>query len=171
MQDAQLAETQHSLIQIRPQHQQRQQQNQQFEGGENFVTTSIAKLDADTAESHRESRRKHLHLQLHNGKRVVVHGSLHHLSSGGDSVSRREIQKVDGVCGQDTHSQHTSVQCSLLTSAERIGRAWLKSCITFLCARKESVIWTGHVTLCCSLTCCTPRAHHLPHSLFLLPRH
>ena len=27
------------------------------------------------------------------------------------------------------------------------------------------------LTLCCSLTCRSPRAHHLPHSLFLLPRH
>ena len=27
------------------------------------------------------------------------------------------------------------------------------------------------LTLCCSLTCRLPRAHHLPHSLFLLPRH
>ena len=36
MQDAHLAETQQSLIPIRPQYQQRQRQNQQFEGGENF---------------------------------------------------------------------------------------------------------------------------------------
>ena len=36
MQDAHLAETQHSLRPIRPQHQQRQRQDQQFEGGENF---------------------------------------------------------------------------------------------------------------------------------------
>ena len=36
MQDAHLAETQQSLIPIRPQHQQRQRLNQQFEGGENF---------------------------------------------------------------------------------------------------------------------------------------
>ena len=36
MQDAHLAETQQSLRPIRPQHQQRQRQDQQFEGGENF---------------------------------------------------------------------------------------------------------------------------------------
>ena len=36
MQDTHLAGTQQSLISIRPQHQQRQRQNQQFEGGENF---------------------------------------------------------------------------------------------------------------------------------------
>ena len=27
------------------------------------------------------------------------------------------------------------------------------------------------LTLCCSFTCRAPRAHHLPHSLFVLPRH
>ena len=36
MQDAHLAETQQSLRPIRPEHQQRQRQDQQFEGGENF---------------------------------------------------------------------------------------------------------------------------------------
>ena len=36
MQDAHLAKTEQTLIQIRPQHQQRQRQNQLFEGGENF---------------------------------------------------------------------------------------------------------------------------------------
>ena len=36
MQDAHLAETQQTLIPIRPQHQQRQRQNQQFEGLEDF---------------------------------------------------------------------------------------------------------------------------------------
>ena len=36
MQDAHLAETQQSLRPIRPEHQQRQRQDQQFKGGENF---------------------------------------------------------------------------------------------------------------------------------------
>ena len=42
------------------------------------------------------------------------------------SVSWKEVQKIDG-CRQDTHSQCTSVQYSLFTSAERTSRAWLKS--------------------------------------------
>ena len=42
------------------------------------------------------------------------------------SVSWKEFQKIEGVCGQDTHSQCTSVQYSLFTSAERTSRAWLK---------------------------------------------
>ena len=36
MLDARMAETEQTLIPIHPQHQQRQRQNQQFEGGENF---------------------------------------------------------------------------------------------------------------------------------------
>ena len=36
MQDAHLAETEQTLIPTHPQHQQRQRQNQQVEGGENF---------------------------------------------------------------------------------------------------------------------------------------
>ena len=40
-------------------------------------------------QSHRETRRQHLHLQLrsgrlHNGRRVGAHGSRHHLRNGGD---------------------------------------------------------------------------------------
>ena len=76
------------------------------------------------------------------------------------------------TCRQDTHSQHTSVQYSLFTRAERIARASLKKCITSLCALKRicHLVYTC-LTLCCSLACRLPRAHHLPHSLFLLPRH
>ena len=127
-------------------------------------------------ESHGENRRQHLHLQLrscplHYGKRVGAHGSLHHLRNRGDSVSWKEFQKIDGVCVDSTpiNTAHTA-QYSLFASVERIARAWLKNCITSLCAPKESVIWTC-LTLCCSLTCRSPRAHLLSHSLFLLPRH
>ena len=42
----------------------------------------------------------------------------HHVLSNSDPFT---------ICRQDTHSQHTSVQNSLFTSAERIARAWLKS--------------------------------------------
>ena len=108
MQDAHLAETQQSLRPIRPEHQQRQRQDQQFEGGENFDR----KLDGGTTESHGETRRQRLHLQLrsgklNNGKRVGAHGSLHHLRNGGD-FGFLEFQKIDGERRQDTHSQHTS---------------------------------------------------------------
>ena len=89
MQDAQLAETQQSLRPIRPEYQQSQRQNQQFEG-----------------ESHGKTRRQRLHLQLrrrqlHNGKRVGTHGRLHHLRNGGDfrnsSKSRARLAQVTRI--------------------------------------------------------------------------
>ena len=53
-----------------------------------------------------------------------------------NSVSWKEFQKIDGECGQDTHSQCTSVQCSLFTSAERTTRLAqvITDCIASLCA-------------------------------------
>ena len=52
---------------------------------------SIARLDGGITESHGETRLQHLHLhlqlrsgRLHNDKRVGAHGSLHHLTNGGD---------------------------------------------------------------------------------------
>ena len=36
------------------------------------------------------------------------------------SVSLKEFRKIDARCRQDTHSQYTSVQYSLFTSAERL---------------------------------------------------
>ena len=143
---------------------------------------SIGKMDGGTWESHAETRRQRLHLhlqlrrgQLHTGKRVGTRDNLHHLRNGGDFVflegipeNRREVQT-------DTHSEYTSVQYSLFTSEERAPRAWLKSSqIAFhLCALESRfVIWFDScLTLCCSLTCRIPRAHHLLHWLFLLPRH
>ena len=79
------------------------------------------------------------------------------------SFSWKEFQKIDGACGQDTHSQRTSVQYSLFTSAERIARAWPNNCITSLCAWKESVIWSAHVSLFVVLS---PAAYH-EHIIFL----
>ena len=50
---------------------------------------SIARLGGGITESHGETRRQRLHLQLrsgplHSGKRVGTHGTLHHLRNGGD---------------------------------------------------------------------------------------
>ena len=64
------------------------------------------------------------------------------------------------------------MQHSLSTSAERIARAWLKNCSNiFVRLKRICYLVRTCLTLCCSRTCRLPRAHHLPHSLFLLPRH
>ena len=74
----------------------------------------------------------------------------------------------------------TSVQYSLFTSAERTPRAWLKGqhgsshthcSVTFVGLKRICHLVCTCLTLCCSVTCRLPRAHHLPHSLFCVPRH
>ena len=119
------------------------------------ITVSIAKLDGGTTESHGETRRQPTSSEKWWWSRFPGQNS----------------RKSTG-CRQDTHSQHTSVQYSLFTSAERIARAWLKThgLQCHLCAPEKSlVIWCCTcLTLCCFLTCRVPRTPHLPHSLFLL---
>ena len=41
----------------------------------------------------------------------------------------------------------------------------------FVCLKRICHLVRTCLTLCCSRICFVPRAHHLPHSLFLLPRH
>ena len=40
-----------------------------------------------------------------------------------------------------------------------------------MCLKRVCHLVSSCLTLCCSLTCRAPRAHLLPHSLFLVPRH
>ena len=145
------------------------------------ITMSIARLDGGTTESHGETRRQHLHLhlqlrsgRLRNGKRVVVHGKLHHLSNGCDFgfLERKNTIKSTWFLDSTPINTALTAQHSLFTSAERIGRAWLKNCKTFSSAGAESAVLSAHVSpFCYSLTVRLPRTHHLPHSLFFLPRH
>ena len=149
MQDAHLTETQQSLRPIiRPEHQQRQRQDQQFEGGgKNQLLRRSENWDVGTTESHAETRRQRIHLQLrsgklHNDKRVGAHGSPHHLRCGGDfafleGISRKSMGSVDRtpntihICAvQFVHKCGTYTQ-----------HAWLKNCISSLCAKKSPVIW------------------------------
>ena len=79
-----------------------------------------------------------------------------------------------GVGSTPMKTPHTA-QYSLSTSAERIARALLKNCIIslhniFVRLKRICHLVRTCLTLCCSLTCRLPRAHHLPHSFFLLPR-
>ena len=78
---------------------------------------SIGKLDGGTAESHRETRRQRLHLQLrsgktHSGTRVGAHGNLHHLRNGGDFGFLERIPARD----VDRTPAHTTHLCSTVCS-------------------------------------------------------
>ena len=88
---------------------------------------SIGKQDVGSTESHGQTRRQHLHLQLHNGKRVGAHGNSHHLRNGGDfgfleRIPENRRASVDSTLINVAHT----AQYSLLTSAERTPRAWIK---------------------------------------------
>ena len=87
-------------------------------------------------------------------------------------VSWKEFQKIDGGYRQDTHSQHTSTRYGLSTSAERIASAWLKNCITSLCAWKASVIRPAHVSPVVALSPAVHHEHFIFHiHSFFPPRH
>ena len=124
MQDAHLAETQQSLRPIRPEHQQRQRQDHQLEGGENFDYYVDRKLDGGFTESHGETRRQHLHLhlqlrsgQLRNGKRVGAHGNLY-LRNGGDFGFLLRIPE-NRRCSVDSTPTHNTHLCSTVCSQAR----------------------------------------------------
>ena len=115
---------------------------------------SIARLDGDITESHGETRRQHLHLQLRsfrlrNGKRVGARGNLHRLRNGGDFGFLKRIpeNRRKGVDSTPTNTAHTA-QYSLFTSAERIARAWLKSheLQCHLCAPDKSLSSGQHMS-------------------------
>ena len=77
-----------------------------------------------------------------------------------DLTHRRWAESVDST---PMNTAHTA-QYSLFTSAERIARAWLKNCITSLCALEESVIWSAHVSPFVAL----PPAVHHEHIFFVI---
>ena len=88
---------------------------------------------------------------------------------GAQEKLRHMGQSVDDSAPINT--AHTA-QYSLFTSAERIARAWLKNCsVIFAHLKRVCHLVRTCLTLCCLLTCHAPRAHLLPHSLFLPPRH
>ena len=87
--------------------------------------------------------------------------------------SRKSTGSADST---PTNTAHTA-QYSLFTSAERTSRAWLKGLpspeLHYIFVRLKRVCHLVRtcLTLCCSRTCLVPRAHLVPHSSFLPPRH
>ena len=73
-----------------------------------------------------------------------------------------------------THNTHLcSTVCSQARNAHRaLGSSHTDCSVICVRLKKDLFIWCRTcLTLCCSLTCRLPRAHHLPHSLFLPPLH
>ena len=104
---------------------------------------SIGKLDGGTTESHGETRRQRLHLQLrsgktHNGKRVGAHGTPHHLINGGDfgfleGIPENRRGDVDRTLSHKTHV--CSTVCSQARTAQLMRLAQELDC--HLCAPKQ----------------------------------
>ena len=116
---------------------------------EEKTSITVGKLDGGSAESNGETRRQRLHLQHRSGKnsqcrRVGAHDIPHHLINGGDFGFLEGIPyNRRGECRQDTHSQGTSVQYSLIT-ARTLQCAWLKTkrdLQASLCTKISVVIW------------------------------
>ena len=146
MQDARLVETRQSLRPTRPEHQQRQRQDQQFEEGENFDYY----VDRKTGWRYYGEPRRNPPApssssasqwsKLHCGRRVGAHGIPHQLTNDGDfGFLSENPENRRGVCRQVSHSQYTSVQYSLFTSTERPHIALgLRIALSSWCSWKES---------------------------------
>ena len=133
MQDACLAATQQSLRPIRPEHQQRQRQDQQFGGGRNFDNY----VDRQTGWRYwREPRGNPSAASSSSTSQWPTSQWKTSWSSWQPTSSEKwwwfrfpgknSRKSTEGVDRKDTHSQYTSEQYSLCTTAERKPRAWLK---------------------------------------------
>ena len=173
LQDAHLAETKQSLIPIRLQ--QRQRQNQQFEGGENFDYNVDRKTgwqyyreprgSPQTASSFSTSQWPTSQWQTSWSARQPTSSEKWWWFRFPGKNSRKSTRCADRTPTDDTHL------CSTVCSQARNAHHAMVSrespstiCISSLCAWKESshLVWyMSHLWL----------SHHLPQSLFLLPRH
>ena len=72
-----------------------------------------------------------------------------------------------------THNTHLcSTVCSQARNAHHaLGSSHTDCSLIFVRLERICHLVRTCLTLCCSLTCRSPRAHHLPHSLFFSPRH
>ena len=141
------------------------------------ITMSMTKLDGGTTESHGETRRQHLHLQLrsghfHNGERAwqptssqkwwwfrLLGKNSRESTRGLDRSPTHNTHLCSTVCSQARNASHalgsSHTDCSVIFVR-------LKRICHLVCTSLIPVGW---------LTCRSPRAHQLPHSLFLVPRH
>ena len=89
-------------------------------------------------------------------------------------VESRWVLDIGCVDRTPTHSTHLcSTVCSQARNAHlALGSSHTDCSALFVRLKKSSVIWCRTCLFrCCSRTFRSPRAHHLLHSLFLLPRH
>ena len=164
MQDTRLAETRQSLRPIRPEHQQRQRQDQQFEGGENFDYCV-----GGTVETHGKPASSVFIFNIAVANFTMANELEPRQSKSSEKwwwfrFPGRNSRKSTGGCRQDTHSQYTSVPNSLCTSAERTHNALGSRIALSLCAKISVVIWCDPCLIHgCSLRRLPPWAPPLLH--------
>ena len=175
MQDAHLAETQQFLRPIRPEHQQRQRQDQQFEGGENFDHNVDWKIGW---RYYRKPWRNPPAASLSSTSQWQTSQWQTSWSSWQSTSSekwwcfrfhgRNSRKSKGGVDRTFTHNtRRSSTVCSQAQNAHTT--RWTQELHFYLCAPDKSVvIWRVPCLIFGCLTCLSPRALHLPHSLFLL---
>ena len=120
MQDAHLAETRQSLRPIRPEHQQRQREDQQF-GGENFdylVDRKTGWRYFRQPRGNPSAASSSSTWQWQNSQWQTRWSSWYSASSDQWWLFRfpERISRKSTGCRQDTHSQDTSLQNSLITA-------------------------------------------------------
>ena len=138
MQDARFTETRQSLVPIRPQHEQRQRKDQQFEGEENFDYS----VDRKTGWRYCREPRVNPSAAFSSSSSTSQCSTLQWQTSWSSwqptssekwwwfrFPKRNSSKSTGGVDSTPTNTANTA-QYSLFTRAERIARAWLKNCIT-----------------------------------------
>ena len=146
MQDAHLLETQQSLRPIRPQHQQRQRQNQQFEGGENFVFLCRSQDWMAVLPRATEKPAGSIFIFIFNANELELMATYIIREMVVISVSWKEFQKIDrGVW--TVHPQSLHIQRSTVSSQARNASHALGSRIAkHLCALEKSLSSGPHTS-------------------------
>ena len=89
-----------------------------------------------------------------------------------DAKGGKLSDESSGICRQYTHKHCTySAAQSLHKRGMHRTRLAQELHDIFVRLKRFCHLVRTCLTLCCSLSCRSPRAHHLPHSIFLLPRH
>ena len=90
--------------------------------------------------------------------------------------STRSSRKTRGAVDVDRTPTHNTHLCRTVCSQARnahhaLGSSHTDCSVIFVRLKRLCHLVRTRLTLCCFRTCFVPRAHLLPHSLFLLPRH
>ena len=176
MQDAHLAETRQSFRPLRPQDQQRQRQNQHFQGRENFDYYvdrktgwryyRVPRRNPPAASSSSTSQWPTSQWQTSWSSWLPTSSEKWWWFRFPGKNSRKATGRGDRTPTHKTHLRSTV--CSQARHAHLALGSSHTDCSVIFVRLKSRVIWCRTCLTRCYRSL---GAHHLPHSLFLLPRH